>query len=301
MSLELIQRAWDANAFNTGQAEAQLVNPDYWDKRVMDHVRANIVALQFGVDKSSELIDGDTLKVTILEEPTAASAVAESAASAVEKFDLRQVELSPTEYSRTYQLTDKQMRRQFFNSMEVMASKLGYGLALTADDLTIAELQSTSTNQVVAGGVAASALASSNRMSFRALMEAVTTNEEEKHTQHRAVIVNPVQAMDLSLDPAFQRSGDAGPGEAANRNGYIGQAAGISVFRTTQIPKSDDVSSAILISDPEAFGYVFKPTGGIRTEYHARRRYTDIVSTIDFDVALFRPKAVCRITTWASL
>jgi N4-gp56 family major capsid protein len=302
MSMELIQRAYEANSFNTTQAEAQLVNPDYWDKRVMDHVKANLVALQFSVDKSSLLVDGDTLKVTILEEPLAASAVAESAKTAISKFDLRQVEIEPTEYSAAYQLTDKEMRRAFFNVMESMAQKLGYRLARKADDLAIAELQKSTVNQITAGGVVSSAIASSNRLSFRDVMRAVTSNELQKHTQHIALIVNPVQAMDLSLDPAFQRAGDAGPGvDAANRNGYVGRVGGLSVYRTTQIPVGTNKAKAILISDPEAFGHVFKPTGGIQTQYHARNRLRDFVSTIDFDVSLFRPKAVCNIETWAAL
>lgn len=300
-TLELVKRAYDANAFTTGQTEAGYVNPEYWDRAVMDHVRANLVALQFGVDKSSQLVDGDALNVTVLGEPTSAATTAESDAAAISAWQPTTVVLTPSESTKAHQLTDKEARRAFLDVMGSMVESIGYALAKKADADTISELQTNAGNAVFANAKAASTdLASSDTLDHDDIINAMELNAIDQHSRHIALIANPQQVADLSRDTNFLTADKFGADMAANRNGFVGSVLGIPVFMTTQIPVVSDSSEAILISSTDCFAYVMKSTGGIKTEYHALERYTDVVGAIDFDVAVTRANAICTIESWTS-
>lgn len=299
-TLELVKRAYDANAFTTGQTEAGYVNPEYWDRAVMDHVRANLVALQFGVDKSSQLVDGDALNVTVLGEPTSAATTAESDAASVDAWQPTTVVLTPTESTKAHQLTDKEARRAFLDVMGSMVESIGYGLAKKADSDTISELQTNAGNAVVANGVASSAVASSDTIDHDDVINAMEANAIDQHSRHIALIANPQQVADLSRDTNFLTADKFGSDMAAVRNGFVGSVLGIPVFMSTQIPVASSKSKAILISSTDAFAYVMKQTGGIKTEYHALERYTDVVGAIDFDVAVTRANAICTIESYTA-
>lgn len=302
---ELIQRALDANAFDTGTTEAGYVNPEFWDTQLFDHVRANLVALPLGVDVTSrfQARGGDTFNHTVLSEPAAASSVAETASVSIVSFQPTQVVLTPTEYGVAYQITDKEMRRAFFDVMGQMTQDIGYGLALEADRLAMNELTSNAGNSIVANGVAESALASSDTLDYNDIVDAMVENAKDKHMQHSALLVHPTQAGALAKDAAFQRADAFGADKSANRNGFIGSALGIPVFVTTQV--QDDGSNAqyaLLLSAPDSFAYILKtPLGGaIRRDYVALERRNDIVGVLDFDVKIARANAVCTIATYTA-
>lgn len=297
-SLEIVKRAYDANAFTTAQTAAGYVNPEYWDKALLDHVRANIVALQFGRDKSSLVGgDGDAFNITLLSEPAAASSVAESAAVSVVAFSPTTVVLSPSEHGIAYQITDKEARRAFFDVMSQMMADIGYGLALQADKLAVSQLQNSAGNAIVANGVVSSAVASSDTLDHLDIAKAMEQNAIDKYPNHVALLINPQQAYDLMVDSNFLTADKFGA-EAAVFNGFLGKVYGIPVHVTTQIEVGSNKSKAILISSPDAFVYGFKQTGGVRSEYHALERYTDVVGVIDFDVKVARTNAICTIESY---
>jgi N4-gp56 family major capsid protein len=298
-TMALIKRAYDGNAFTTAQTAAGYVNPEYWDKALMDHVRTNMVTLQFGVDKSAMMGDGDTYNFTVLAEPAAASAVAESTAVSVVAFSPTQVILSPSEHGIAYQITDKEARRAFFDVMSQLIKDIGYGLALRADALVVSQLQASAGNAVVANSVASSAVASSDTIDHVDLLNAIEQNEVDKWNQHTALIVNPQQARDLYADSNFLTADKFGA-QATVYNGLAGSLMGVPVFKTTAIAVASSKSKAVLVSSRDSFLYGFKATGGVRTEYHALERYTDLVGVIDFDVKVARPNAICTIESWTA-
>lgn len=299
-TLELIKRAYAANTFETSQTEAGYVNPEYWDRAVLDHVRTNTVALQFGRDRSSLMGDGDAYNITVLSEPASASSVAESASVAVVEWAPTTAVLTPTEYGIAYSITDKEMRRAFLEVMNQMVQDLGYGLGKKADALVISELQTSAGNTVVANGVVSSDVASSDTLDHIDVINAMEANEVDEFTRHIALLVNAQQGADLMKDSTFLTADKFGSDLAANRNGFMGQVLGVPVYKTQQIPVASSKSKAILISAPDAFAYGFKETGGIKTEYFARGRYTEIVGVIDFDVVTTKANAICTIESYTA-
>lgn len=300
MSLELIKRAYDANAFTTAQTPAGYVNPEYWDKQVLDHVRDNLVMLQLGVDKSSQLVDGDTLNVTIRSQPTVAAATAESAAATVVAFAPTQAIITPSEYTSAYQITDKEMRRAFFDVMQTMVQDVGSAIADALDQATYTAVVAGAGNAVVANGVASSAIASSDKLDHTDVANAMAQNANDKFSRHRALVLHPFQVRDLSLDSPFVTADKFGADRSANRNGFIGTAFGIPIYMSTNVTVDSSKAKALLISATDAFAWVLKPNVGIRTEYHALERYTDIVGTADFGIAVTRANAICTIETYCA-
>lgn len=302
---EIVKNAIDANGFVSTQTEAAYVNPTYWDKRLMDHVSANMVALQFGVDKS-DLIGGDgaSFDFTVLAEPASASSVAESAAVAVVKFAPTQVVLTPSEHGIAYEMSDKEMRRGFLNIMERFTADIGYGLSLQADSLAISQLQNSAGTALTAGSVQSSAIVSSDILTPTDVINAMKSAAKLKFVEPYALLVNPAQMAQLMGATAFLTAEKFGTDAAANRNGFLGKIFGIPVYMTTQIPiftaTTTNHAKAVYLAARDSFLYGFKATGGIRTQYWALLRYTDVVGVIDFDVKVARPNAIVTIESYGA-
>ena len=164
---EFIAKAYDNNAFTTAKTSAGYINPEIWNKEVLDHVKANLVVAPLG-KSYNDLLDkpGDTLNITVGTEPAAAAAVAESDAVSITDFAKTQVVFSPTEYGAAYQLTNKEKSRSFINLMQDMTAQLGYQLALKKDSVCVSLLQSSAGNTVVANGVASTDIASSDTIDY---------------------------------------------------------------------------------------------------------------------------------------
>jgi len=299
-SYEVIKNAYDSNAFTTAQTAAGYVNPEYWEKALFESVKTNMVMLPFGVDKSALVQgDGDTFNFTLLAEPTVAAAVAESAAVTIAAFAPTTVILSPTEHGIAYQLTDKEGRRAFFDIMSQMVKDIGYGLALQADALCISQCQNSAGNSVTGNGVVASSIASSDTIDHLDVLNAMYENEVDKYPTPIALIVNPRQRLHLSKDTNFLTADKFGAG-AVVQKGLVGYILGIPVFTTTAIAVTTSHSKAVLLSTREPFIYGFKNTGGVRSQYQALLRYTDLVGCIDFDVKVARSNGICTIESWTA-
>jgi hypothetical protein len=296
--VELIKRAYDANTFDSGDTAAGYINPEYWDRAVLDHVKTNMVSLQFGMDKSSLMGDGDAYNITIHAEPAAAAAVAESANVAVVAFAPTTAVLTPTEYGVAYSVTDKELRRAFLDVMSQMVSQIGHSLARKADGLVIADLTTNAGNSVVADSVASSVLASSNTIDHLDVISAMKLNSVDLHDQHVGLLVRPEQHASLTSDATFLTADKFGSG-AGNQVGFVGSVMGVPVFQTTQITVTSSIAHALLISSRDSFAYGFKNTGGVKSQYYARGRYTELVGVIDFDTVVTRANAICKIQTWA--
>lgn len=302
---ELIQRALDSNAFKSSDTAAGYINPEFWDTNLFDHVRSNLIALPLGLDVTSrfEARGGDTYNLTVLAEPARASSVAETASVSIVSYAPTQVVLSPTEYGIAYEVTDKELRRAFFDVMEDMTRNVGYGLALEADRLAMSQLTNSAGNSIVANGVAESALASSDTLDYNDIVNAMTANAVDKFSSPVALIVHPTQAGALMKDSTFATAEKFGADRAANRNGFIGTVVGTPVYMTTQV--QDDGSNAqyaILLSASDAFAYIHKtPMGGaLAMDYTAIERKNQIVGVLDFDVKVTRANAICTIATYTA-
>jgi hypothetical protein len=163
-------------------------------------------------------------------------------------------------------------------------------------------LTNSAGNSVVANGVVATAVASTDTIDHLDVIDAMEENAVDKHTDSVALVVHPYMMGALMKDATFLTADKFGADFAANRNGFLGTILGIPVYMSTQITLTNSKGYALLVSARDAFAYIFKtPSGGaIAREYHALERRHDIVGVIDFDVKIARANAVCKIYCYAA-
>lgn len=299
-SVEIISRAYDANAFISTATAAGYINPEYWDRSVIDHVRTKTVMLPLGNDVTSHFPgDGDAFNITIYAEPATASTVAESANLSVAAFAPTTATLTPSEIGLAMQVTDKELRRAFIPLMQKFATDLGYGIAKAIDAQVVATVIAGAGNAVVANGVVSSAVASSDTIDHADILNAMEANAVDLCDEHYALIVRPEQHKDISQDSTFL-SVDKFGSDATNVRGFVGKVLGIPVYQTTQITVSSNKAKAILLSSRDAFSYMFKtPANGVvKMDYDVLGRYHTIGATVDFDDVVTRANGICTIESY---
>lgn len=296
----IIANAIGSNGFTTDDTTAGLVNPEYWDKNLMSFLEKNLVI----ADKAKVFDnilgqDGDSFHVTIDAAPTAAAAVAETDDITVSAFEtMTQVTFTPTEYGKAYQLHDKEARRGFINAMQNMTMKLGYALALGRDSVAVTLLQSGAGNSYVVNGVAATALASSDKLDYPSIVRACRLIKEDLLVP-RYLFVNAKGFEDLSLDQNFKFVEHAGTDETL-RAGRIGRIYGLDVYETTQIAVSSNETKAIVLGVDQmgepCFGIGRKLLPELRTQAWALGRYTDIRAVEEWDMKVLRANGICTVS-----
>ena len=299
---EFIQKSYDANAFTTATTTAGYVNPIVWEKELLVHVKANLVMAN--LVKNYDMRGGDMgkqLNVTVGVEPTAAAAVAESAAVAVQAYEKTQVVFTPSERGVAYQMTNKERDRTFIPLMQDMIAQLGYAIAKRVDTDLVTLCHGSTVEQVVADGVVASAIASSNTLDYSDIV-AAKKKLMNNNLFPKYLVVNPTQYAQLLNESQFKELYKFG--DQVAKTGMIGTIAGLEVFVSTQIPIASSVSKAVVLAHDSmgvsSIGLAIKRDPYIETEYDALKRYTSIVAVMDYDVQLLRAKGVCTIATWAA-
>jgi N4-gp56 family major capsid protein len=298
---ELIQKAYDSDAFTTAQTAAGYVNPELWNRQVMVFLEQALVVapLAMQVDDLKNK-DGDKVYKTINGTPTAALATAESAAATVQAITFTQVSFEPSEYTVAFQVTDKENRRSFVDLMNDITKKIGYALALSIDDACVSLLQTSAGNSINANSVVTSAIASSDTLDFDDIVNARVEILEDNLVP-KYLVVSPEVHGQLLKESAFRDASQFG-GDVA-RTGFIGRVAGLDVFETTQISGSSNKVKSIMIAVDQmgepCFGVAHKMNPQIKSESHALNRYTDWVGTIDFDVEVLRANGICTLQSYS--
>lgn len=300
---EFVKNALDSNAFQATTTSAGYINPDIWNRKLLDYERATLVVSQFARVYTDILnAPGETLLVSVDAEPTAASALTESTAVTIDTLSFTQVIFTPTEYGCAYQVTDKEMRRPFFDLMENITSKLGYRLARKRDDYAIALLQASTGNSIVANGVVSSAIASTDTIDYDDIVNAKKELKKDKMLP-KTLIVGIEQEASLMKLTDFKQAYAFG-GREVVYNGALGFAVGLDIYSTTQIPVASSKSKAILLgttpTGEEAFGICMKANPTIRTQRFELERMTNFVAVEEWDMKMLHANAVCTIESYAA-
>lgn len=298
---EVIDRAIDSNGWNSTSTSAGYVQPEQWNKDVRMFTQSQLVVAKLGetfMDLTRN--KGDTLNITIDAEPTAASALLESADVTVDALTFTQVVFTPTEYGAAYQLHDKAVRRTFIDMMAEVTKKLGYRLALKKEKLVIAALQDGTGNSVVANGVASSAIASSDTLDENDILAARAEIKKDKYTPTE-LIVSVGQEKALLGNSLFNNADKYGARDAV-LGGFIGEAFGLKIYWSDLIEASSSKSKAIMLGQnmngEKSFGIAVVSEPYIEVQKFARGRYTDIVAVEDYEVKVLHANAICTIETY---
>ena len=298
---EIIDRAINANGWNSTSTSAGYVQPEQWNKDVRMFTQSQLVVAKLGETFMDLTRDkGDTLNITIDSEPTEASALVESTDVSIDALTFTQVVFTPTEYGAAYQLSDKSVRRTFIDMMAEVTMKLGYRLALKQEKLAVALLQAGAGNAVVANGVASSAIASSDTLDENDILSARAEIKKDKYVP-TTLIVSIGQEKALLGNSLFNNADKYGARDAV-LGGFIGEAFGLKIFWSDLIAASASKSKAIMlgqnVNGEKSFGKAVISEPYIEVQKFARGRYTDIVAVEDYQFKVLHANAICTIETY---
>jgi len=301
MSEEIIQRAIDSNGFMTSAASAAYINPEVWNKEVLRFQESMLVVTKLGKTYKDLMANpGDTLNISVDAEPTAASDLTESTDVAIDALTFGQVQFTPTERGKAYQLHDKERRRTFIDLMSNVTMKLGYALALKKETLVISTVVAGAGNAVVANGVVSSNIASNDTIDEADILNARAEIKKDKYTP-TDLIVSVGQERSL-LGLSLFNNADKFGGREAVLGGKIGFAFGVNIYWSDLVAPTSNVSKAIMLGMSQggepAFGIAQISNPSIERQREALGRYTSIVAVEDYDVKVLHANAICTIETY---
>lgn len=303
---ELIKNAIDASGFQLGGASATsagYINPDIWNRQLLDYQKTSLVVAPLGKTYNDLLnVPGEVLNVSVDAEPTAASAIVESDDVSIDALSFTQIVFTPTEYGAAYQLSDKEARRSFFDVMSNVVEKLGYRMALKKDALCLSTVTAGAGNSLVANGVVSSDIASTDTLDVDDIINAMTLIRADKYTP-KDLVVAVEQLGDLMKDTNFKQAYAFG-GREVILGGKLGVVLGLNVYWTQAITPASSKAKALVLgvsgTGEPSFGICQKSNPGIRMQYFARGRYTDIVGVEEYDIQVLHANAICTIETYAA-
>jgi N4-gp56 family major capsid protein len=301
MEYEIVDRAIDANGFQSTAASAGYINPEIWNKDVLRFKESQLVITKLGrVYKDLDAMPGDTLNITVDGDAAEASALTESSDADISALTMTQVQFTPTEYGVAYQVSDKERRRTFMDLMGNITQKIGYGLALKMEKLVITALTDGTGNSVVANGVTASDIASSDTLDESDILAARAEIKKDKFVP-TDLVVSVGQEKALLGNSLFNNADKYGARDAV-LGGYIGEAFGVRIHWSDLITPTSTRSKALMLgkskSGEECFGIAVISEPSIEMERHALGRYTDVIGVEDYQVKVLHANAICTIETY---
>jgi N4-gp56 family major capsid protein len=298
---EIIQHAFDSDAFLTSTTTAGYVNPEIWEKELLTYLKSSLVMEQLGKVYDRTNVAGDTFNISVGVEPTAAAAVEETVSVSYQEFSKTQVVFSPSEAATGYQVSQKELDRTFLNTMSEMVEQLGYSMALAIDTDIVSTLRTGASNSIVANGVDSSAIDSSDTLDYDDIINARMELLKDK-THPYALVINPYQEASLLKEQQFSYVQNFGGGVA--RTGFIGTIGGVEVFVTTQITAGSSKAKAIMLGKDgmgvPPFGILYKRNPYILRDMDIDYRQHKFVGVVDYDVKVLRGNGVCTIETYSA-
>lgn len=299
MTDKIVTKALDANAFTTSSTGAGYVNPEVWQKAVMEHEKANLVVAQLG-RKINDLkgAPGDSFHVNIQQEITA-EALTEGTAATVQAINYRQVTYTPSEYGVMVQITHKEKIRSINDLFQEKTKAMGYALAKKKDSVAIAALIAGASSTVTANGTAVASMTSADTMDNEDIANARTEMRKLDHNP-KYLIIAPEHEGSLLKDSNFIDASVYG-GREPVLTGEIGKYLGMKVLVTTQIPANSTNTSCkdALLLDENVFGILQKEDVRIESFYDIDLRAYKLQAVEDYDVQVEYPDGVCVLTAWA--
>lgn len=303
---EFIQRAIDANALTSVSAAGTAINPNNWDFKLRDYEEANLVMVQL-----CEPFDfrgpGSDYKVTIDVAPTAAVALTETSDISVSTSSTRNITFTPTEYGKACQVSQKEINRSFFNTMDRYSKMLGYSLALGKDTAAITAARGVSTTVIMPNSKsAATALASTDTIGYTEVIKAAQAIEGSLYTPS-VLVVNHIQKAQLLALDKVNKANEFGSRDAIAK-GLVGELFGINIYVTTQITNeasgATNTAKALMLgkskSGEAAIGYAVKMDPIIRMDYDVLGRFHTMAAFEEYNFQVLHPNAVVPIQTWSA-
>jgi len=295
---QLVLRAVDSDAFDSGETAAGYLNPQVWSRRIEDYAKANLIVAPLGI-QNTELLSKPGLQVNIaIGAALSAAALTETDSIDIEKPVYTQVVVTPTEYGGAFQITRKEMDRAFINLLEEKAADAGYALAKVKDETIITTISGDANDTVrVNSKTGVSALASTDVFDTDTIANAIKTMRANDWNP-KYLIVHPLQEGSLLKNSQFVNASTYGSNSVV-MNGEIGQYLGLKVFSTSLISTAaGDAGATVyqaLLLGPRAFVIASKRRPTIDSKYEPLDRAFTVAFVEDWGLETLNTKQIVNI------
>lgn len=302
MSLELIKKAFNSDSWvYTDNSYGQAVAPQMFDQMVRDYQSKNLVIAPLA-EQFDFTMPGRSLTVTIDIAPTAAAAIAETAAVTSSAITNRQVTFTPKEQIKRYDASYWEMERGFLPFMQNATKKIGYALAMRKDELARDALYSGATTTIYANGkTVATDVASSDTFGLSELVSARKTIGKYLYTPTTLIIGKDQEADLLSITNIY-KANEFGT-RSAIEGGLLGNLYGFDIYVSDAILPATNLVRAIALgrtgSGESAFGHAFSRLPMVETDKDISYRQVIIVGSEVYDFQVLHPNAVVLIGSYA--
>jgi HK97 family phage major capsid protein len=303
---ELIKRAIDTNALSASVSTGTAINPSIWDQKLREFEEQSLI-----VTPLCESYDftGPGADYSVFVDGTAAAgaALTETVALTITAFEAtRKVTFTPTEYGKAYQVSDKEMRRSFFDVMNRITRKLGYSLAVLKESNAVSAARTAATYNILANGAAAASnIASTNTLGLNEILAAARKIETHDY-QPVSLSINKFQKEQLLKLSNLNDVSKFGTRDAIAK-GVVGELFGITIYHSNSISNDATATStakAIMLgksgSGEGALGYAVKAYPKVASEYDVLGRFWTVAAVEEYNFQALHPLAIVTIQTWST-
>lgn len=216
--------------------------PDLWAAKLLVALRkATVAGALCNRDYEGEVKRaGDSVKITSITRPTISSYTAHTDVTWEDIDDATRSLLIDQAKSFSFELDDVE-RAQSVDGGHILAeaiSEAAYGLANTADAFLLALMEAGASTSAPDNYGTEATISTASDAYDKLVDMAVSLDENDVPEQNRFVVVTPAFHGKLLKDARFVGSGDD-KAAATRANGRVGEAAGLEVFKSNNLPAGD--------------------------------------------------------------
>jgi len=296
----IVTKALETNSFASNAASAAYINPILWVKTIEDFAKAKVVMEPLGKKIMNLFGVAGTQANEQFDAEITASALTESTAIVPSALSYTQVTYTPSEVGLAVAITQKEKVRSINDIMADKAMAMGYALAKKLDQDIFTALDAASVGTAVTpGGVAISAIASSDTLTTDAIADAIA-GIRGKDYEAKYLVIHPAQEKALMKLSQFVDASVYG-GREVVMNGEIGRYLGLRVLVTTLVPANATTATAknAYVLDQDAFGIAWKQQTSFRDDYKVLEREHILAATRDYAVKVRLVNKIARIVAYA--
>ncbi len=223
----------------TGQSNPELF-PLYYERKLMEYVKENLLVLQFGQKRSLPPHSGRSITFTRFEPlpPNTTPITFQPTPSEGKSISTQQVSATVEEYGDYIDLDEFTDITSFVPLVDEVTDLLSYQAQKSLDTIGMNELVS-GTNVLYAGGVSArSELDGSKKITKADIRKAVAILKRNNiipfQDGYYVCFIHPDKTLDLFTEQELIQLALAEPD--AFKKGYVGKWAGVKFFETTAMP-----------------------------------------------------------------
>lgn len=295
----------ESENFNTGSSDADKINPKIWDEELQAFQESELSFVARFREYTTLLgTAGSSHVVNLDETPDAAELLVEGDPTPVSELFFDDVEFTPDEYGKAYQVSRKELRRTFVDVMPNIVQKIAYSLVLNQEQVAIEKAIDDAAHEVFPDGVSDETELSDEPLTPELIARARRLLRESKFSAE-AVDVTPKQFEDLILSDNLVNVNMAGSDDAL-RNYATGRLFAMEIAENDELPQeyngTEGVQVAICSGSTKpggdyAMGISWKLQPEVRMAEYVRDRFAEVAGEEEWDIQTMHPGGLAVIVT----